>query len=144
VLRSCIFPLPQICYIAFVIIGEITMALTEKDKKDIVNLMSDLLEQIVLPQFQDLREDIKRLDNRIDKLESRMEGVEFRLGKLEAKVDRLDTRMVYLEDAVADHGRQLRELTPLVQEIRKTQLSEQLTWRGHEKRLVAVERAVAV
>ena len=71
-------------------------------KKTTLNELGDMLTHVA--KHMATKDDIARLDNRIDKLDAKIDSVE---SKLAAKIDRLDTKLTKFEENEIDKRLQL-------------------------------------
>jgi hypothetical protein len=92
-------------------------------KKTNLNELGDMLGHVV--KHMATRDDIARLDKRIDKLDAKIDSVENNLG---AKIDRLDTKLTKFEEYEIDKRKQL--------EVRVSAIEKHL---GLDKKIAACQ-----
>jgi hypothetical protein len=76
-------------------------------KKTTLNELGDMLTHVV--KHMATKDDIARLDTRVDKLDAKIDSVE---SKLAAKIDRLDTKLTKFEENEIDKRLQLEVRLP--------------------------------
>ncbi len=94
----------------------------------------DDLALMVKNGFDHMDKKFDKVDVRFDKVDERLDKVEDRLDKVEQSVYVLDSHMKTLEVRVGKLEYVLYE------EMRPTMETIQLLWRGHERRIGALER----
>jgi len=90
------------------------MPLTDQDKKDLINLMADMLDAVVLPQIQEVREAVELNRKAIDK------------NREAIKSNSSDIR---------DLTKRMDEMTSIIQSVRHDQLEHKLRLDEIEQRL---------
>ena len=78
----------------------------EKDKKELRLMMCDVLEQIVLPKFDELENKMdgkfKKVDEKLDNIEERLETVEDTTTRIELKLNSVVARQDEQGDEIKD------------------------------------------
>ena len=74
----------------------------EQSEKKMITLMGDLMEEMIIPRFDKLEEDISVLKEDVSNLRITVKSIDNRLINVEEKVDRIDRRSSENEDAFAD------------------------------------------
>lgn len=71
--------------------------MTEKDKKEFRLMMGEALELVVLPQLQDLRDDVKILKEDVKELKDTTSRIELKQNAEIVRHDKLSERVDHLE-----------------------------------------------
>lgn len=73
----------------------------EELKVDMIRVFNQGFEEVVLPELEEIRGDVKRLDGRVNGLENSMDRVERKLDVFSAKVIVQDARLSKIESVPA-------------------------------------------
>ncbi|EKD56591.1 MAG: hypothetical protein ACD_58C00139G0001 [uncultured bacterium] len=64
-----------------------------EDKKDMMNIVCEALEQVILPEFQEIKDTLKDHDERFNDLENKVDGIE---RYLKPHVERIDKQEIVI------------------------------------------------
>lgn len=71
--------------------------LTQDDKKQISNIVVDVIQDVVMPAFETLNKKIDKVSNRLEGVETRVEQIDRKLDIVTAKVFAHDSQLVIHE-----------------------------------------------
>lgn len=74
-----------------------------EDKKEMMNIVCEALEQVALPQFQDIKDRLDNVEDRIDDVENKVDGIE---RYLKPHVERIDKQEIVL----VNHEKRINKL----------------------------------
>lgn len=95
----------QIAVLVTKIVNQALEDFVPRVEQIVTEKIGQALEEVVLPQFQDIRERLDRLEARVTRLEESVARLEARVTRLEGRMDHMEAQMVtkdYLDDKLAD------------------------------------------
>ncbi|HBO60673.1 TPA: hypothetical protein DD449_03240 [Candidatus Berkelbacteria bacterium] len=100
--------------------------MTNEDKKDVRLIMGEVLEQIVLPQMQEIKDTLKKhdeqfkiIDGRFNGIDERLDGIDERLDGQEEKIDDLQISLNRVETLAKSEIKFVDDLSDRVLKLEK-------------------------